>query len=67
MNIDLQSQSLGECLKEVNNFGHTKLINICDGSFSVVPCGSVDWFLIGLLIFCFLGLIGMFIFLVFND
>lgn len=40
MDINLQQQ----CIKEASNFGNTVYMNVCNGSSSIVPWGSLDWF-----------------------
>ena len=32
------------CIKEVRNIGHTIFHNICDGTTEMVPWGTLDWF-----------------------
>jgi hypothetical protein len=32
-----------DCLRSVTDFGKTTVHNICNGSISEVPWGSVDW------------------------
>lgn len=33
-----------ECIKTISNLGSTSYQNICNGNFSTVPWGVVDWF-----------------------
>lgn len=44
------NQNAVECLQKINSIGHTTIMNICNGSNSVVPWGSLDW-----LAFCGIG------------
>jgi hypothetical protein len=32
-----------DCLRSVSNIGETIVRNICDGSSTVVPWGTLDW------------------------
>ena len=43
INLNLDAQTLEHCLKSVYNFGHTRLINICNGTENIIPWGSVEW------------------------
>lgn len=52
-----------ECVQKISNFGETTVMNICSGSVSHVPWGSMDWSVfigIGVLM---AAVIGLFIFL----
>ena len=35
--------NLAECLKTVSDFGVNHIHNVCSGSITDVPWGSVDW------------------------
>jgi hypothetical protein len=43
VDLNQQSQSLGDCLKEIDNIGHTVYQNICTGQQVGVPWGAADW------------------------
>lgn len=45
LNLNLDSQTLEACLKEVSNLGSTRFINICNGQENIIPWGSADWIL----------------------
>jgi len=45
-NINLDSQTLEQCLKTINRIGSTTFQNICNGQVSSVPWGGVDWILV---------------------
>jgi hypothetical protein len=65
LNINLDAQTLEHCLKKVNNIGHTKLINICNGTENTIPWGSMDWFTSGFVSILLVGLIVLLIGLVY--
>ena len=46
MQLDLSTQ---QCLREVNNIGETVVMNICNGTQTVVPWGTADWFAVSLM------------------
>ena len=46
MQLDLNSQ---QCIKDISNFGETVYQNICNGTETVVPWGTMDYVGIGLL------------------
>ena len=60
-NIDLQidSQTLEQCLKSINNFGKTTYQNICTGQVTVVPWGALEWIVVLILIMIGLAMAGM--------
>ena len=43
-NLNIDSQTLEQCLKSINHFGSTTYQNICNGQSSVVAWGGLDWF-----------------------
>ena len=43
LNLNIDSQNLDQCLKEICNFGGTTYQNICTGQSNYVQWGSVDW------------------------
>ena len=65
LNLNIDSQNLEQCLKEIWNFGGTTFQNICTGRSNYVQWGNLDWVgMIILLTFCIscVGfLIGLFI------
>ena len=51
-NINLNTESVQECLKTVNNWGETIHQNVCNGASATVPWGGMDYFLaIGIIAF----------------
>jgi hypothetical protein len=44
LNLNVDSKTLEQCLKEISNWGGTTYQNICDGTSKFVPWGSVDYF-----------------------
>lgn len=44
------NQNAVECLQKIFSIGHTTVMNICNGSSTIVPWGSLDW-----LAFCGIG------------
>lgn len=70
INLNVDAQTLAQCLKTVSDFGGTQYLNLCTGANNYVPWGSVDWFFAIILstigaLFC-LFLVGM-IFTVISD
>ncbi len=49
INLNLDAKTLEACIKETYNFGANIYTNICDGSVTNVPWGSLDWFMLALL------------------
>ena len=43
-NLNIDSKTLEQCLKEISNFGATTYQNICTGESTVVVWGGADWF-----------------------
>ena len=56
-----QFQIVPECLRQVYDIGETTVMNICNGSSSVVPWGTIDWAGYILATALVLGLIGFLI------
>ena len=59
MNLNIDAQTLEQCLKTITRFGENVYQNICDGSTNIVPWGGVDWLLLIVLTtlgisFCFM-------------
>jgi len=65
VNLNLDSQTLEQCLKTVSNFGNSKLINICNGQINIIPWGTVDWLVAIILIIIGLGVCGIILGVVF--
>jgi hypothetical protein len=66
MNINLDQQSLGDCLKTIGNIGSNTHKNICTGESITVPWGAADYmtavfilFLVAIFAVIFIGLIKM--------
>ena len=59
MNINLDSKTLEQCLKEVNNIGGTIYRNICTGESKFVEWGTGDWAGYTALALIVMGLIGL--------
>ena len=60
MNLNISGQTIEQCVQEVKNIGHTRVINICNDNTHIIPWGSMDWILLIMLI----SLIGIVIFVV---
>lgn len=45
-----------ECIKGIENFGHTVFVNICSGAENVVPWGAVVWSVAIIFAILFVGL-----------
>jgi hypothetical protein len=44
MELDLSNvQITKDCIKQISNIGSTTYQNICNGTNSVVPWGTLDW------------------------
>jgi hypothetical protein len=54
VNLNVDAQTLEQCLKSVSHFGRTEYINICTEKISVVPWGNADWF--GIVTLCVIGI-----------
>lgn len=61
LNLNIDSQNLEQCLKEIWNFGGTTFQNICTGQSNYIQWGNLDWF--GAIILIALGItfVGLFI------
>lgn len=53
-NLNIDSKTLEQCLKSINNFGSTIYQNICTGESSVIVWGDADW--LGWIILSLLGI-----------
>jgi hypothetical protein len=53
-NLNLDSQTLEQCLKSTTKFGETVYTNICNGQTYSIPMGAMD--LVGFLILIAIGL-----------
>lgn len=45
-NLNLDSQTLEQCLKTTSKFGETVYTNICTGQSYAIPMGGLDWLLV---------------------
>lgn len=61
INLDVNSKTLEACLKTVRNFGGIIYKNICNGSSTYVPWGSIDWMALIVLLVIFVFIIGILI------
>jgi len=43
INLGIDQKSLGDCLKEVSNIGHTVYVDIYHDTRTIVPWGSMEW------------------------
>lgn len=59
MNLNIDSKTLEMCLKTIDNIGSTTYQNICNGTESIVPWGTMDW-----LSFLFVALVALIVGLV---
>lgn len=44
MNLNIDAQTLEQCLKSINNIGNTVYHNICTGEIYSIPWGGEAWF-----------------------
>lgn len=60
-NINLDTQSLQQCLKEVWHFGYTDFVNICTAQTNAVSWGGLDWIVVlgCILVFGGIGITGL--------
>lgn len=56
MNINLDTKTLEQCLKTIDNFGNTVYVNICSGKSYTISWGSMKWLPLVLLIALCVGL-----------
>lgn len=54
LNLNIDSQNLEQCLKEVWNWGGTTYQNICTGESNYVQWGNLDW--LGMIILVAMGI-----------
>lgn len=52
-NLNIDSQTLDQCLKSISNFGSTTYQNICTGQTYSVGWGGLDW--VGIILLLALG------------
>lgn len=53
------------CIRQVNNFGETVYMNICNNTSTVVPWGTMDWVggaVLAILVLAFLAVLGWLLF-----
>lgn len=43
VNLNVDAKTLEQCLKATSNYGETLYRNICTGTVTSVPWGTVDW------------------------
>jgi len=46
VNLNIDAQTLAQCLKSTTRFGETVYHNICTGGTNIIPWGSADWALV---------------------
>jgi hypothetical protein len=51
--INLNQNVVAECLKGTYDFGGTTIHNVCAGTTTYLPWGSLDWF--GMIALCSFG------------
>jgi hypothetical protein len=54
LNLDIDTKTLEQCLKEISHIGGTTYQNICTGENVFVPWGTLDWIVV-----LGLGLLGL--------
>ena len=59
------NQNFAECIREVRNVGNTVTMNICSGEQVVIPWGSADWILAGLVTTMVVALVSVVVFGIF--
>lgn len=59
--------NFAECLKSVENFGYTHIVNVCNGRIVDVPWGHVDWVMAVLLAVLLLALVTVVIWVIVSD
>jgi len=56
MDTNIGIQATTECMKEINQIGHTIWVNICTNTKVDVPWGVMDWLVMGVIL-PFIGLL----------